>query len=160
VSARRQHNRASHPARRGAGQRLSEALEELTRQNSGAATVTELCRVAGVSRNSLYRYHAAVLQALRERQRRGPKTAQLKARKASEQRREEIIILRDKAEKLVALVDHYYAAYRESAELLIRRDRELAELRSKLAARPVLLRLPHSHAARESTGSARKGPRA
>jgi hypothetical protein len=159
VPVRRQHNRAAHPSR-GAGQRLTEALEALTRQDArAAATVAELCRVAAVSRNSLYRYHAPILKTLREHQRQGPKAAHLKARNASERRRAEIIVLRDQAAKLAALIDHYYAAYRESSALLIRRERELAELR-KLTTRPMLLPLPHSHTAGESVGSKKKGPSA
>lgn len=161
MPVRRQHNRTAHPSRRGAGQRLTQALEALTRPDARAgATVAELCRVAAVSRNSLYRYHAPILQAFREHQRQGTMAAHLKARKASERRRAEIIVLRDQTAKLVALVDHYHAAYRESDALLIRRERELAELRSKLAARPVLLQPPHSHAANGSAVSKQKGPRA
>jgi hypothetical protein len=161
VPVRREHNRTARPSSRGAGQRLTAALEALTRQDVHvAATVAELCRVAAVSRNSLYRYHAPILKAFREHQRHGPKAAHLKARKASERRRAEIMVLRDQAAKLVALIDHYYAAYRESAALLIRRERELAQLRSKLTARPVLLPSPHSHAANDSAVSKKKGPSA
>ena len=54
-------------------------------------------------------------------------------------RRAENIELRADIAKLAALVDHYYAAYRETASLLERRDRDLAELRSKLKLRPALL---------------------
>jgi hypothetical protein len=161
MPVRHPHNRTAHPSRRGAAQRLTAALETLTRQDArAAATVAELCRVAAVSRNSLYRYHAPILKALREHQRHGPKATHLKARKASERRRAEIIVLRDQAAKLVALIDHYYAAYRESAELLIRRERELAELRRKITATPMLLPPPHSHAADESAGSKKKSPSA
>ena len=116
--------------------------------------------MAAVSRNSLYRYHAPVLKDLHEHQRCGPKAAHLKTRKASERQRAEIIVLRDQAAKLVALIDHYYAAYRESAALLTRRERELAELRSRLTARSVLRPPPHSHAASESAVSKKKGPSA
>ncbi len=55
------------------------------------------------------------------------------------QRRAENIGLRADIAKLAALVDHYYAAYLETASLLERRDRELAELRNKLKSRPALL---------------------
>ena len=48
----------------------------------------------------------------------GPNAAHLKTRKASGRRHAEVIALRDQAAKLVALVDHYYAVYRESAALL------------------------------------------
>lgn len=55
------------------------------------------------------------------------------------QRRAENIGLRADIAKLAALVDHYFAAYRETPSLLERRDRELAELRNKLKLRPALL---------------------
>jgi len=92
----------------------------------------------------------------------GPASLQrnVKARKTSERRRAEIIVLRDQAAKLVALIDHYYAAYRESSALLIRRERELAELRNKLAARPMLPPSAHSHAAGERAVSKKNGPSA
>jgi hypothetical protein len=54
-------------------------------------------------------------------------------------RRAENIGLRADIAKLAAIVDHYYAAYRETASLLERRDRELAQLRSKLHLKPALL---------------------
>jgi hypothetical protein len=41
-------------------------------------------------------------------------------------------LLQDQLSKLAALVDHYYAAYRETRGLLERRERELANLRRKL----------------------------
>jgi hypothetical protein len=115
------------------------ALETSIRHPEATVTVTELCRLAGVSRNSLYRYHAPVLKALRDHQRHGPRFAQAKARKSAAQRRAENIGLRADIAKLAALVDHYYAAYRETTALLERRDRELAELRGKLMLRPTLL---------------------
>lgn len=56
MSELRCHHRPSAAAR------LQEALTVLTHPKTGilspsAATVAELCRLAGVSRNSLYRYH-------------------------------------------------------------------------------------------------------
>jgi hypothetical protein len=53
---------------------LNEALAKVTRASSEpsraySATVAELCRLVGISRNSLYRYHALVLEALRNYQR-------------------------------------------------------------------------------------------
>jgi AcrR family transcriptional regulator len=115
------------------------ALETAIRHPEERITVAALCRAAGVSRNSLYRYHAPILKALRDHQRHGPKFAHAKARKSAVQRRAENIGLRADIAKLAALVDHFYAAYRETASLLERRDRELAELRSKLKLRLALL---------------------
>jgi hypothetical protein len=160
--------RTSRPARRGAAQRLTAALETLTRQDARAAatvTISELCRVADVSRNSLYRYHAPILKALRDHQRHGPQAAHMKARKAAERKRIENLALREDVAKLAALVDHYYAAYRDAARLLERRDRELAELRSKVAVKPTLLPAPGSLGARYSVRGVialphKKGPSA
>ena len=58
------------PAKSSAADRLGLALTLLTQRRSNLdepqhATVTELCRLAGVSRNSLYRYHGDTLKAER-----------------------------------------------------------------------------------------------
>lgn len=164
----RPHKQAVAPSRRGAAQRLTAALEALTRQDTRAAatvTVAELCRVADVSRNSLYRYHAPILKALQNHQRHGPQAAHNRIRRSAERRRAENLGLREDVAKLAALVDHYYAAYREAAALLGRRDRELAELRSRLAVKPALLPVPRSVAGRRSVLGAivprnKKGPSA
>jgi AcrR family transcriptional regulator len=138
--ANRPRSRPPRPSRRGTARTLlMKALETSIRHPEATVTVTELCRLAGVSRNSLYRYHAPVLKALRDHERHGPGFAQAKARKSAVHRRAENIGLRADIAKLAALVDHYYAAYRETTSLLERRDRELAELRNKLKLRPALL---------------------
>jgi hypothetical protein len=49
----------------------------------------------------------------------------------------ELVALRDQTTKLAALVDHYYAAYREAQALLTRREQELAELRRRLDPMPI-----------------------
>ena len=154
--------------RRGAAQRLTEALETLTRQDARAAatvTVAELCRVADVSRNSLYRYHAPILKALREHQRHGPQAAHMRVRKSAAKQRAENLALREDIAKLAALADHYFTAYRETAALLERRERELADLRSRLAAKPALLLSPGTAArasgvAGEISPSNKRGPSA
>lgn len=133
------------PNRRTAQARLTKALETLTKpggENRAAqdATVTELCQLAGVSRNSLYRYHTDVLRALRKHQCRRPSAAQSMAVKSDERRRIENIALREQLATLAALVDHYYAAQRDAATLLDRRDKELAELRRRLKLRPTLVK--------------------
>jgi AcrR family transcriptional regulator len=133
------------PHRRTAQARLTKALATLAQpdgNNRAAqnATVTELCRLAGVSRNSLYRYHTDVLKALRKHQCRRPSAAQSKAVKSDERRRIENIALREQLATLVALVDHYYAAQGDAATLLERRDKELAELRRRIKVRPTLVK--------------------
>jgi hypothetical protein len=143
--AKRSRSKTPHPSRRGKARALlTKALETLTRQDRARATVTvtELCRLANVSRNSLYRYHSPIIKVLHEHQRRGSKFTQSKARKSVARHRAENIGLRADIAKLAALVDHYYAAYRETTVLLERRDRELAELRGKLQLRPALLPSP------------------
>jgi hypothetical protein len=134
--------RTKVPARRRTAKaQLTTALATLTQKDGDnqTATVVELCRLAGVSRNSLYRYHADILKALRKHQCRRPSAAQSEARKSDERRRIENIELRERISTLAALVDHHYAAYREASALLERRDRELAELRRRLKVKPTLV---------------------
>jgi hypothetical protein len=100
------------------------------------ATVAELCRLAGVSRNSVYRYHPDILAALRLHQR-GSAPHNGARHSHAGPAPSDNTALQDQVSKLAALVDHYYAAYREARVLLDRRDRELSELRRKLDAKPV-----------------------
>jgi len=58
-------------------------------------------------------------------------------RQAVDAQQAELIALRQQITKLAALVDHYYAAYREAQALLARREQELAELRKRLDSKPV-----------------------
>jgi AcrR family transcriptional regulator len=125
-----------------AAARLSKALSLLKRRKSGdaarqGATISELCRLAGVSRNAIYRYHPTILAALRRLQGRSADPPGQWARSA---RVSDHALLQEQLCKLVALVDHYYAAYRETRALLDRRDRQLAELRRNLNSAPVLVR--------------------
>jgi hypothetical protein len=120
--------------------RLRQALVTLT---SGAPdsperlTVSALCELADVSRNSLYRYHPDVLGALREHQRQREPSASGRLRHVVDAQHAELVALRDQTTKLAALVDHYYCAYREAQALLSRREQELAELRRRLDSKPV-----------------------
>lgn len=123
---------------RDAAQRLAVALESL-KGHDARLTAAELCRLAKVSRNSLYRYHTPILKSLRTQQQRGPRAAQLKMRIAADRRRLANRDLKEKIGKLATLVDHYYAAYRDATKLLARRDRELAQVRRQLSAKPLLL---------------------
>lgn len=129
--------------RQPAGERLADALERLAHPSEGATpklTVTKLCQLAAISRNSLYRYHSASLKALRKLQCRRTTLAESKVRKSDEQRRIENVALRGLLARLAALVDHYYAAYQETANLLQRREAELATLHRKLTVRPTLVK--------------------
>jgi AcrR family transcriptional regulator len=122
--------------------RLTRALALLKRRNGAdaarqGATISELCRLAGVSRNAIYRYHATILTALRRIQGRSADSPGQWARSTQAVNHSR---LQDQLSKITALVDHYYAAYRETRALLDRRDRQLAELRRKLNSAPVAIR--------------------
>lgn len=120
--------------------RLTRALATLTERapQPSKVTVAELCRLANVSRNSLYRYHAPILAELRKHQR-PESSARARALRSAERHRSENALLRERVAKLAALVDHYFSAYRETLALLARRDRELADLRSRLHSKPIAL---------------------
>lgn len=120
--------------------RLARALTTLTERapKPSKVTVAELCRLANVSRNSLYRYHAPILAELRKHQR-PESSVRARALRSAERHRSENALLRDRVAKLAALVDHYFAAYREADALLKRRERELAELRSRPHLQPAII---------------------
>jgi hypothetical protein len=132
-----------HPDRTpAAATRLAKALEVLKRRKGDGeigqgATISELCRLSGVSRNAIYRYHPKILAELRRQQGRSssPPSAW-----ASSPGGTDLAMIQEQLAKVVALVDHYYAAYREARALLDRRDRQLAELRRKLDAAPLIMR--------------------
>lgn len=129
---------------RSVAERLNEALAVLSCSGLAAephdrTTVAELCRRAGVSRNTLYRYYPDVLEALRRLHRQQQRTTPAEASTASRDLRPELKSLQAQLSKLAALVDHYYAAYRETQTLLERRDREVAELRRGLKSSPTRL---------------------
>jgi hypothetical protein len=138
--------RAQHVTRPEAGgsaaERLKQALAVLTRPETGGdrrenATVAALCRLANLSRNSLYRYHPGILKSLRQHQRQHPAVGAPKVISVAQCLRTENISLHETLSKLVALLDHYYGAYQETLTLLHRRDHELADLRRNLKSRPV-----------------------
>ena len=129
--------------KRPAGERLTNALQTLAHRHGDPLhkiTVTELCRLADVSRNSFYRYHSTSLNALRKLQHRRVTLAESKIRKSDEQRRVENLALRVRISKLAALVDHYYTAYQETITLLHRREGELAGLHRRLKVQPALVK--------------------
>ncbi len=131
---------AVHPDRTpAAAARLTKALGVLKRNKGDAAqgeTISQLCRLAGVSRNAVYRYHPKILAELRQQQCRDFHPAGRWASSTGTNHAP----LQDQISKLTALVDQYYAAYRETRALLDRRDRQLAELRRKLNTAPVVVR--------------------
>ena len=121
--------------------RLTKALALLKQRNSAdaarqGATISELSRLASVSRNAIYRYHPKILASLRRLQGR---SADPPGQWAHSAHAVDHARLQDQLSKLAALVDHYYAAYRETRALLDRRERELAELRRKLNNAPIAI---------------------
>jgi len=112
-------------------ERLRLALHELARRQAAGEiqtpTVTALCELAKVSRNTFYRYHRDLLYDLAKLQRR-----QISSRRSTNGNdmslRGENATLHDQLAKLAALVDHYYVAWKETRSLLDRRERELSEL--------------------------------
>jgi AcrR family transcriptional regulator len=123
--------------------RLVQALHTLTCHPPSCepekATVAELCRRAGVSRNALYRFHPEILESLRQYQRACDRTEQSTVSTKNQKLNTENASLRKKLAQLAALADHYYLAHREGRGLLERRERELADLRRSLKTRPVPL---------------------
>ena len=129
------------PDSRPAAERLRDALAEMIRQQASetsptALTATMLCELAEVSRNALYRYHPEVLLALQRAQLRNA-GQQAPAKSEVVKVRAENEALREQVTKLASLVDHYYAAWKESCTLLTRRERELSDLRRNIKPRVV-----------------------
>ena len=123
-----------------AADRLRRALATLTSGAPGQerpVTVSALCLLAQVSRNSLYRYHPMVLEALRSHQEQHRPAVPARSAKLAGDQQAELAAMRSQVSKLAALADHYYAAYREAQGLLMRRENELAELRRRLDSKPV-----------------------
>jgi AcrR family transcriptional regulator len=116
-----------------AKQRFAEAFATITSKASGSAprpTVSALCRLAGVSRNTLYRYYPDIAKAVRHFGGRNGKRARLARQKVLAALRSEVSQLRGQLAQMAALADHYYASAEEQRALVARRDRELASLRN------------------------------
>ncbi len=127
--------------------RLTDALSKLTAARPRAPdriTVSGLCNLAGVSRNTVYRYYPDIAEATRRLiGRRGThrRSAQQNTLGAL---RSELAMLRAQLSQLATLVDHYHTAAEELRTLLARRDRELATLRDSLRSRSARIdRPPH-----------------
>lgn len=93
-----------------------------------APTASALCARAELSRNALYRYHPEALVELRDLQQRRRGLAPRKD--GSLQRlQDDNKSLRLKVGQLAALVDHYFAAWREASVSLQRCEKQLSEMR-------------------------------
>lgn len=101
------------------------------------ATISTLCRLAGVSRNTLYRYYPDIAERVR-RLRRARGNGRSARESVVNSLRSEIAALRGQLAKLATLADHHFAAAEEQRALVARRDRELAVL--KAGSRPVSIR--------------------
>lgn len=123
---------------RPAQHRLAEALSTLTAtpSHSFRPTISTLCRLASVSRNTLYRYYPDVAESVRRLRYRGGAPQRSAQRNSLRALRAEVATLRSQLAKLATLADHYYAAAEEQRTLLAHRDRELATLRSRLSPAP------------------------
>jgi len=124
-------------ANRPAEARLEAALRSLTSPQdtdavTSVVTVTELCRLAEVSRNSLYRDYPDVLNKFHQHQTQCRKVPVSAIADRLRQLREENAVQRKQLAQLAALVDHYWLAYQEASGMLARRERELADLRRTL----------------------------
>ena len=113
--------------------RLREAFSTLTSRSNPSpvrATVSSLCRLAGVSRNTVYRYYPELVESLR----RLPRRRGIRQYRAREERlralRSEIAALHLQVTRLATLADHYHTEATELRALVARRDRELATLRA------------------------------
>ena len=117
--------------------RLQAALDHAA-VDAELTTVAALCRRAGISRNTLYRYYPEALAAVRQLRERP--AANAADQPTLERLRAELKSANALAQQLVALLDHYVAAYQETRDLLAQRDRELAAERRCRGSMPTALR--------------------
>ena len=122
--------------------RIQAALDQAAAESAtGAAeqvTVAALCRRAGISRNTLYRYYPEALESIRQLRHRSDSNAS--DQPTIERLRAELVSANTLVRQIVALLDHYVAAYQETRDLLAQRDRELAEERRSRGSMPAALR--------------------
>lgn len=95
--------------------RLNEALTALTVSPGRAQqrpTISTLCRLADVSRNTLYRYYPDMAKRMQRLRRR--RISSRSVRESVEKALHlEVAALRAQVAKLASLADHYYAAAQE-----------------------------------------------
>ena len=134
-------------AERSVAERIQEALAYAGSDTGGISaerpSVAALCRRAGISRNTLYRFYPEALHAIRRlRHRAEVNTAHVATIRRL---RADLAGASTLSRHLATLVDHYAAAYQEARELLDQRDRELAELRRSRGSLPTVLRRKDAH---------------
>lgn len=118
-------------------QRLRHALVAMA--NDGAMpTASALCEKAAISRNALYLYHQDVVHELHQLQQLRRREPSL-AKRRLEQLRNDNDALKLQVSQLAALVDHYFSAWQEVSNLLMRRENELSDLRKKNKSKLVVM---------------------
>jgi AcrR family transcriptional regulator len=117
--------------------RLTDALSTLTSEIPPAAhriTVSSLCRLAGVSRNTVYRYYPDIAEAARRLNRRRGARRRSAQQNTLRALRTDLAMLRAQLAKLATLADHYHTEAEQLRALLARRDRDLATGRGRIRA--------------------------
>ena len=129
VTSRGKSGASSHTTSRSIRCRLTDALSTLASAMPPAShriTVSSLCCVAGVSRNTVYRYYPDVAEAARRLNRRRGARRRSSQQTTLRTLRSEVAVLRVQLAKLATLVDHYHTEAEELRALLARRDLDLA----------------------------------
>ena len=109
--------------------RLRSSLNSLLEANPDSCpTVAKLCEVAGVSRNSVYRYHRDILDELSSRKASAPRRRNDLDLEIA-RLRNDVATLKERTTQLATLVDRYYSAWRESEDAVLRLNREISEIR-------------------------------
>jgi AcrR family transcriptional regulator len=137
VPYRRKSSASSRTTSRWIKNRLTDALSTLASAMPPAShriTVSSLCRAAGVSRNTVYRYYPDVAEAARRLDRRRGAHRRSAQQNTLRALRSELAVLRVQLAKLATLADHYHTEAEELRALLARRDRDLATQRGRMRA--------------------------
>ncbi|MDN6856646.1 hypothetical protein QO207_08605 [Pseudomonas sp. CAN2814] len=116
--------------------RIMEAIRTLHEESPDKQiTITAVCNIAEVSRNTIYRYHKDALERIRQLNKSSrPEPPTLKDTVDKLTRENRALTLRQ--EKLAALIDHYFSAWQEAKSKSEHQQRELAELRKLLRSAP------------------------
>jgi AcrR family transcriptional regulator len=123
VPSRGKSGTASRATSRSIKSRLTDALSKLAAAMPPASyriTVSSLCRVAGVSRNTVYRYYPDVAEATPRLNRGRGAHRRLAQQNTLRALRSELVVLHTRLAKLATLVDHYHT---EAAEGRAKRAR-------------------------------------
>jgi hypothetical protein len=112
-----------------AAERLNEILSAIESAPSGGRvrpqmiSIAAICRDAGISRNSLYRYHQRAMARIKAIQEKHHTNRDASAVDRERALRAKVAILETRLGKMAALVDHYFSAYQEAIQANRRRDK-------------------------------------